>query len=58
LVELFAQLATTAIQTVHPLRLRGADSAARPAQIDTCHALAATSEVVAKYWPQFHHRIE
>jgi hypothetical protein len=56
LVELFGQLATTAIQTVHPLRrgLPGIDGTARPAQIDTCHALAATGEVVAKYWPRFH----
>lgn len=60
LVELFGQLATTAIQTVHPLR-RGhpnAHGGARPAQIDSCHALAATGEVVAKYWPRHHRRAE
>lgn len=57
LVELFGQLATTAIQTVHPLRrsLRDVDGGARPTQIDTCHALAADGEVVANYWPR-HHR--
>jgi len=58
MVELFGPLATSAIQTIHPLR-RGvaiSDKEARPAQIDTCHALAATGEVVAKYWPRFHQR--
>jgi hypothetical protein len=60
LVELFGPLATTAIQTVHPLRrgLSGEDGVARPAQIDTCHALAASGEVVARYWPLFHRRVE
>ena len=60
LVELFGQLATTAIQTVHPLRRQSpaANCATRPTQIDTCHALAANGEVVAKYWPRFHHRSE
>jgi hypothetical protein len=60
LVELFGQLATTAIQTVHPLRrgLPDEDGGARPAQIDTCHALAANGDVVAKYWPQHHRRAE
>ena len=60
LVELFGQLATTAIQTVNPLRrnLPGVDGTARPVQIDTCHALSATGEVVEKYWPRFHRRPE
>jgi len=57
LVELCSQLATTAIQTVYPLRRGTGDKAARPAQIDTCHALAAEGEVVAKYWPR-HRRTE
>ena len=58
LTELCGPLATTAIQTVRPLRREqhGGDGAARPAQIDTCHALAASGEVVAKYWPRFHQR--
>jgi Protein of unknown function (DUF2889) len=38
--------------------LPGVDGTARPAQIDTCHALAAAGEVVAKYWPRFHRRPE
>lgn len=58
LVELFGPLATTAIQTVQPLRreFSGTDAEARPVQIDTCHALAAEGEVVARYWPRFHQR--
>jgi hypothetical protein len=58
LVELFGPLATTAIQTVRPLRreFSGADVEPRPVQIDTCHALAAAGQVVARYWPRFHHR--
>jgi hypothetical protein len=55
LVELFGPLATTAIQTVHPLRRTSTGRETdRPAQIDGCHALAASGEVVAKYWPGFH----
>lgn len=58
LVELLGPLATTAVQTVKPL-VSGpppADEAAPPPQLDSCHALAATGEVVAKYWPRFHIR--
>lgn len=56
LVELCGPLATTAIQTVHPLRPNSTvgNAPARPAQIDTCHALAAAGEVVGKYWPRFY----
>ena len=56
LVELFGPLATTAIQTVHPLRQvpAGRGEVEPPAQIDGCHALAASGETVAKYWPRFH----
>jgi hypothetical protein len=58
LTELCGPLATTAIQTVRPLRreLHGGNGPAQPEQIDTCHALAASGEVVAKYWPRFHQR--
>ncbi len=53
LVELLGPLATTAIQTILPMRLAasGKSAAARPSPIGTCHALAPSSEVVAKYWP-------
>ena len=55
LVELFGSLATTAVQTVQPLLSGdGHALAERPRQIGACHALAATGEVVAKYWPGFH----
>lgn len=56
LVELLGPMATTAIQTIRPMRtLRGGKAmAARPSQIGTCHALAPSSEVVQKYWPSFH----
>jgi hypothetical protein len=56
LLELFGPLATTAVQTVHPLRPHAPGASARPPQIDTCHALAATGEVVARNWPRFHVR--
>jgi hypothetical protein len=57
LVELFGPLATTAIQTVQPLRRPAAadDAATPPAQINACHALSAHGEVVEKYWPRFYH---
>ncbi|HUB43803.1 MAG TPA: DUF2889 domain-containing protein [Acetobacteraceae bacterium] len=50
--ELFTQLATTAIQTVRPLQ--GAPEPVQLPPIDTCHALAATGDVVARYWPRMH----
>jgi hypothetical protein len=55
LVELLGPLATTAIQTILPMRgtRKGKTSVTRPSQIGTCHALAPSSEVVAKYWPSF-----
>lgn len=55
LVELFGPLATSAIQSVRPLAptpLRSEGE--RPSQIDSCHALVATGEVVARYWPRFY----
>ena len=55
LVELLGPLATEAIQTVVPMRLAAAGrrAAERPSQIGSCHALALSGEVVAKYWPSF-----
>ena len=55
LVELLGPLATTAIQTILPVRggVAGSKPAERPSQIGTCHALAPSGEVVAKYWPSF-----
>lgn len=57
LTELLGPIATTAYQTLHPERekRRRADSSGeRPRIIDTCHALAATSPIVKRIWPQFH----
>jgi hypothetical protein len=56
MVELFSPLATTAVQTVRPLREAAPGRAATspPPQIGTCHALVASGDVVAKYWPRFH----
>ena len=55
LVELLGPLATTAIQTILPLRRAVArnSTAGRPSQIGTCHALAPSGGVVARYWPSF-----
>lgn len=57
IVELFGPLATTAYQTLYPAKERKAAAApkrARPRLIDTCHALAADSPVVARLWPEFY----
>lgn len=56
---LIGPLAVTAYQTVVPARrhLR-ADAAAkkRPPLIDSCHALARTSPVIKRDWPEFYER--
>jgi hypothetical protein len=69
LMELLGPIATTAFQTIYPARARyprkGADAAEkekdaavvkkrRSRLIDTCHALASTSEVVKRFWPEFY----
>jgi hypothetical protein len=57
LVELLAPVATTAYQTVFAARERRERERGerkRPAQIDTCHALASDGEVVKRYWPAFY----
>jgi len=56
LVELLGPLATTAVQTVYAWRGETRDhledSVAPPSDfIDTCHSLAAGSEVVRRLWP-------
>ena len=53
LVELFSPLATTAIQTVLPLRRATSDGdPAHLKPIGGCHALAANGALAARYWPQ------
>jgi hypothetical protein len=57
IVELLGPLATTAIQTIMPIRMREKPSdgaARRPRNIDTCFALRAGGEVVKEHWPQFY----
>jgi len=57
LVELLGPLATTAVQTVYAWRGETSDhledSVAPPSDfIDTCHSLAASSEVARRLWPE------
>jgi hypothetical protein len=57
LLELLGPLATTAFQTIYPLRARrertqGARK--RPGLLDSCHAWAADSPVIAKRFPEFY----
>jgi Protein of unknown function (DUF2889) len=67
LVDMLAPLATTAFQTIFPLRdrdrrARRAGQAAngeakprkRPHILDTCHALRSDGEVVREVWPEFY----
>jgi len=69
LMELLGPIATTAFQTIYPARARyprkdaGAaekekDAAVvkkrRSRLIGTCHALASTSGVVKRFWPEFY----
>jgi hypothetical protein len=57
LMELLIPMATAAFQSLagvpkHQKERRDANG--RPLQIDSCHAYAATGDVVMKRWPQFH----
>jgi hypothetical protein len=56
LIELaLGAMATAAIQTIVPVRSKEATSTEqRSGFVDTCHALAADSPVVAAHWPQFY----
>ena len=57
LVELLGPIATTAFQTVYAARAERSNSAGkreRPALIDSCHAWASDSPVVAKRFPEFY----
>ena len=50
-------LAVTAFQAVIPARRKRDNEpadGARPATLDTCHALASTSPVVKRRWPSFY----
>jgi hypothetical protein len=60
LVEMLGPIGTVAYQTLGPSRARkkmddaAGVVAAKPARIDTCHALAADGEVVHTRWPEFY----
>lgn len=54
LVELLGPMATVAFQTLVVLRRdQPADGSQPPALLNTCHAYAADSPVVARRWPAF-----
>ena len=56
LLELLGPLATTAFQTIYPVRAkRDKDKPVthKPGLIDTCHAYAADGQIVKRRWPQF-----
>jgi hypothetical protein len=51
--ELIGVLATLAFQTIGNRRAREAQATVRPFQLNRCHALATTGEVVRKYYPRW-----
>ncbi len=57
LVHLLGPMATTAMQTILPLRRRqlsGEATTTRPTLLDSCHVFASDSEVVKREWPEFY----
>jgi hypothetical protein len=52
ITELAGSLATAAFQTMAGQRMQDPDK--KPFQLDRCHALAATSPVVGRYYPQWY----
>jgi DUF2889 family protein len=54
LVELLGPLATTAFQTIYPVRVKrdSVPSAHKPALIDTCHAYRSDGPLVKHKWPE------
>lgn len=58
LVELMGPIATTAFQTVMPIRScerqATADPAVRPRLLDTCHVFAADGDHARRHWPAFY----
>lgn len=56
--ELLRPIATTAFQTIHPIRVRQEPQSSGPGQkpllLGTCHAYAPESEVVKRLWPEYH----
>jgi hypothetical protein len=57
LTELLGPVATTAFQTLAPVRMAAPvriDAAGRPTKIDSCHAYSRRGELVRSRWPDFH----
>jgi hypothetical protein len=56
LVELIGPVATTAFQTIAPMRVwqEGRESGKKPRLIDSCHAYASDGEQVRQQWPEFY----
>ena len=57
LLELLGPMATTAFQTIYPLRARREREQTvrkRPGLMDSCHAWASDSPVIAKRYPEFY----
>lgn len=54
LTELLAYLPTAAVQTFAGLLPREDDGDEKPFQLDRCHALATTSDVVRRYYPKWY----
>lgn len=55
LSELLGPMATTAFQTIYPLRVKRAiQQGRRPAHLNSCHALATDGAMVKKHWPAFY----
>ncbi|MFQ5971951.1 MAG: DUF2889 domain-containing protein [Alphaproteobacteria bacterium] len=58
LVELLGPMATTAFQTIFPLRQREAESKRTPGRkprlLNTCHVFKSDGETVRKHWPEFY----
>lgn len=55
LMELLIPLATAAYQTIAEVRLArpdALDATGRPLKVDSCHAYAATRDIVRKRWPR------
>lgn len=56
LVEMLGPIATTAFQTIAPLRQQISSDGEKPRILDSCHALASDGPIVAREWPKFSSR--
>jgi len=53
MTDLIGILATLAFQTMANQRARDAQAVSRPFQLDRCHALATSGEIVRRYYPRW-----